>query len=326
MQRRNAGIRAIWNSGRLGMWVGALAILLASWLAYAQTLNGFDLENSAIPAEEIRRGGPPRDGIPSIDHPTFVSAADADFLKPDDRVIGVHYQGIARAYPIAILNWHEVVNDRFGDHSVAITFCPLCGTGMVFRADIAGRALSFGVSGLLYQSDVLLYDRATQSLWSQLHEEAVTGPFKGQRLQALAADHTSWADWRERHPQTTVLSADTGFRRDYTRDPYAGYVHSEQLMFPVRFSDARLHPKAQVLGVSVGDSHKAYPYGALEAHGKVVEETVGGKALRVSYDAKHRSARVTDADGIPIPAVTAFWFAWYTFHPDTEVFTAGKAP
>ena len=136
------------------------------------TINGFDVGNASIPVDEILPGGPPRDGIPAIDNPVFMDAQKATFLSEDDRVIGIARHGITRAYPIAILNWHEIVNDRIGQESIVVTYCPLCGTGMVFAA---GSALSFGVSGLLYNSDVLMYDRQTDSLWSQLKMEAVSG-------------------------------------------------------------------------------------------------------------------------------------------------------
>jgi len=145
-----------------------------------------------------------------------------------------------------------VVNDRFGADGVAITFCPLCGTGMAFRAGTAAKPVRFGVSGLLYNSDVLLYDRGTLSLWSQLLSKAVSGPLKGRHLDALPVMHTSWADWRARHPRTVVLSRDTGFPRDYGRDPYAAYAESERIMFPVGRTNRSLHPKERVIGISLG--------------------------------------------------------------------------
>lgn len=134
----------------------------------AQQMNGFDLSGALIPTEQIYYGGPAKDGIPAIDSPKFTPGEFAAFLFDQDPVLGIARGGISRAYPVRILNWHEVVNDRFHDEAVVITFCPLCGTGVAFNARIDGRVLSFGVSDLLYNSDVLLYDRQTQSLWSQL--------------------------------------------------------------------------------------------------------------------------------------------------------------
>lgn len=305
---------------RVGVWLLALSACAAAW---AIELNGFKLDGAAIPAGEIFPGGPPRDGIPAIDRPAFVPAARANHLRPDDRVLGVVRGGIARAYPIAILNWHEVVNDRFGDEAVAITFCPLCGTGMAFAARAAGRDLVFGVSGLLYQSDVLLYDRQTESLWSQIMAQAVTGPMKGQRLQFLPTAHTTWGDWRARHPQTEVLSPDTGHGRDYSRDPYAGYRDSAELIFPVNVQDKRLHPKEQVIGIALGGEHKAYPFSALARDGRqILEDRVGGHTIRLEFDPQARTGRVLDADGRELPSLIAFWFAWLAFHPDTALYEA----
>ncbi|MGL1832531.1 DUF3179 domain-containing protein [Rhodocyclaceae bacterium SMB388] len=305
-------------------WISVpLAALLAviSLSAWAVQKNGFDLTGASVPIDEIHHGGPPRDGIPSIDQPRFVAAAEADFLKPDDRVLGFHRSGIARAYPIAILNWHEVVNDRIGGEPIAVTFCPLCGTGMVFSTRVDGRDLTLGVSGLLYNSDVLLYDRQTESLWSQIMSEAVSGPMKGARLAFLPTAHTTWSDWRARHPDTKVLSPDTGHRRDYRRDPYSDYVESESLMFPVRHADARLHPKEQVIGVTIAGESMAYPFTALDRNpARVIEDTVGGQVLRLEFDPQARTARVFGDDGEEIPSLIAFWFAWVAFNPDTRVF------
>jgi hypothetical protein len=225
-----------------------------------QEMNGFDLKGSLIPIEQIHFGGPPKDGIPAIDQPNFLPGKLAAFLRDDDAVLGIARGGISRAYPVRILNWHEVVNDRYGDEAVVITFCPLCGTGVAFDARIDGRVLSFGVSGLLYNSDVLLYDRQTQSLWSQLLGQAISGPMKGQHLKMLPLTHTTWAGWRAGHPASEVLAANTGMQRAYERDPYAGYETSEEIMFPVAFRSAGYHPKERVLGIRIGEQAKAYPF------------------------------------------------------------------
>ena len=283
--------------------------------------HGFDVSNATIPATAITRGGPPRDGIPAIDHPKFVRAEQAK-LDGGDRVLGVALGGKARAYPVRILNWHEVVNDRFGDRAVVVTYCPLCGTGMAFDPPASAQVKPFGVSGLLYNSDVLLYDRATESLWSQILQTAVSGPLRGARLGLLPLTHTTWADWRRRHPDTEVLSTDTGFQRDYGLDPYAGYDRIQRLMFNVEHRDDRFPLKEWVLGVQVGGKAKAYPFSALartvNAQGEL-SDTVGGQRVRVRYDRAHGTAEAFDAGGKPLPAIMAFWFAWVAFHPDTEV-------
>lgn len=303
--------------------------LLACWLPVWNALaapvkNGFDLAGALVPAAEILPGGPPREGIPAIDRPRFVAARAVKFLKPEDRLLGLTLHGVAKAYPIRILNWHEIVNDRFGDTPVAVTYCPLCGTGMAFLARVEGRALDFGVSGLLYNSDVLLFDRQTESLWSQIGRRAISGAHKGRRLETLALEHTTWGDWRRRHPATLVLSTDTGHRRDYARNPYAGYEQTGELYFPVRFRAEGYHPKERVLGVEIDGRFKAYPFSELAKSGGVVRDTLAGRAITVRFDAAHENATVTDASGAPLPGVVGFWFAWYAFHPETEVYRAAR--
>ncbi len=292
----------------------------------AQQMNGFDLKGSLIPREQVHLGGPAKDGIPAIDKPDFTSTKAAAFLRDDEAVLGIVRGGIARAYPIRILNWHEVVNDRFDNDTVVITFCPLCGTGVAFDGRIDGRVLSFGVSGLLYNSDVLLYDRQTQSLWSQLLAQAISGPLKGHRLRMLPLTHTTWADWRNSHSATQVLSPDTGQTRPYERDPYAGYESSEQIMFPVAFRAAGYHPKERVLGVRVGEQTKAYPFVELGKTAGVVSDRVGNTALTIRFDRKASRATAHTSDGQQLPAVVGYWFAWYAFNPQTAVFRAGEHP
>ena len=187
---------------------------LTTQIACSRSYNGFDVADALIPATQIHLGGPPRDGIPALDEPRFVAAARADFLQPGDAVLGLALHGVAKAYPIAIMNWHEIVNDRFGARAVAVTYCPLCGTGVAFDAHVAGRRLQFGVSGLLYNSDVLLYDRESESLWSQLLMKAVSGPLRGRTLTTLPLTHTRWSAWRQQHTDPLVLSTDPGHRRD----------------------------------------------------------------------------------------------------------------
>lgn len=301
--------------------VAALSGLTLTASAWAFELNGFRLDAAAVPPGEIHHGGPPRDGIPSIDRPVFVPAAEARHVKPPDRIIGVEWLGIARAYPLSILNWHEVVNDRFGDDAVVVTYCPLCGTGMAFGARIGGRDFQFGVSGLLYNSDVLLYDRQTESLWSQIMAKAISGPMRGQKLIFLPTSHTTWGEWRRRHPNSEVLSAETGFSRDYARDPYAAYRESAGLMFPVAVEDKRLHPKEQVIGLSLGGEHKAYPFATLSRTGaRVIDDSVGGRRVRIEFDPEARTGRVFDDQGREVPSLIAFWFAWLAFHPGTALY------
>lgn len=287
-------------------------------------LNGFDLSGASGDMRPIESGGPPKDGIPAIDRPKFVGVAAAR-LSDDDRVLGIALGGVARAYPVRILNWHEVVNDTVAQRAVVVTYCPLCGTGMAFEPPQRTGSGGFGVSGLLYNSDVLIYDRATQSLWSQILSEAITGPLKGTVLKPVPLTHTRWADWRVRHPTTQVLSTDTGFERDYTRDPYAGYDRVQQLMFEVQHRDDRFPLKEWVLGLRVGGVAKAYPFSVLAKavnRSGDVSDTVGQQRVRIRYDRVHGTAEAFDAQGRQLPATMAFWFAWVAFHPRTEVLRA----
>lgn len=305
----------------------ALFTLLGGLLGYglaasAASDNGFDLSNSIIPRSEILHGGPPRDGIPALSNPKLVESDSAGYLEPEDRVVGITLNGEARAYPVAILNWHEIVNDEIDDRHFAITYCPLCGTAVAFDSTIEGSTTEFGVSGLLYNSDVLLYDRDTESLWSQILGQAVAGPRVGQSLTAIPISHTSWRDWRNDHPDTLVLSDDTGYSRDYRRDPYAGYEESRHTYFAVnnRVPDT-YHPKEVVVGLGVDGVYKAYPFIELERQGKPgFSDSVNGKRFDFEWDAANRSVTITDSAGHHVAAIQGFWFAWFAFHPDTEVF------
>ena len=187
---------------------------------------------------------------------------------------------------------------------------------------MAGREASFGVSGLLYNSDVLLYDRDTESLWSQIMARAISGPLKGTALTMVPLKHTTWADWRARHPASEVLSTETGFARDYSHDPYAGYDKVPRLMFDVQHRDERLPLKEWVLGLRVGNQAKAYPFSALDRLADregLLRDSVGGQAVQIRFDRTHRSAEALDAAGQPLPGVMAYWFAWVAFHPKTAV-------
>ena len=298
----------------------AAAALFAAALA-APVRNGFDLADADIPHADILPGGPPRDGIPAIHKPKFLPANQADFLQPDDRVLALEIHGQARAYPVRILDWHEIVNDQIGETKFAVTYCPLCGSGVVFRAEAAGEKLSFGVSGLLYKSDVLLYDRETESLWSQILRRAVSGPLKGQALRSLPAVHTTWREWKKRHPQTLVLSTDTGHRRDYASSPYGDYDSSRALYFPVGPDAPRFHPKEPVLGVESGGAFKAYPFSELRKNGQAeLQDRVGEAEIVVLWNDAENTAELRENPNAE--SLRLFWFAWFAFHPDTEIFSA----
>jgi len=289
----------------------------------SKEMNGFELDGSLVPENEIMGGGPPRDGIPAIHAPKFATAAKTG-LDDGARILGIYRNGIAKAYPIAILNWHEIVNDRFVDEAVVISYCPLCGTGMAFSPEVAGRSLRFGVSGLLYNSDVLLYDLETESLWSQIKMQAVSGPLKRERLRLLALAHTTLRDWKSRHPDTLVLNRDTGYGRNYDVNPYAGYEQIDATMFPVSQQSDRYHAKELVLGLYTNGHAKAWPFSELKKAGSVIRDQFNGQPVSVRFDDANSSARVLDETGMEIPGVIAYWFAWYAFYPDTEVYVTPR--
>lgn len=278
-----------------------------------------------MPLDEIHQGGPPRNGIPAVSNPVFEPVSDAQWLAPSYRVLAIVIDSDARAYPIRIMNWHEIVNDIVGGLPVVISYCPLCGTGMAFdRRDdrrAGGKPLTFGVSGLLYNSDVLMYDRETESLWSQIMMKSVSGRMRGKSLRLLPLEHTTWSDFKTRHPNGKVLSLETGYTRDYGRNPYTGYAVSPQLYFPVAHHDDRLFAKAEVVGVVLDGVAKAYPIQRLKTQPPEFHDTIGGTRIIVRYDRVSDSARLFDVHEKEISVVRAFWFAWAAFHPRTEIFS-----
>ena len=300
-------------------------LVLGTTPAYAQSKNGFDYSDALVPAAQIYWGGVARDGIPSIDNPRFVAAHEATSTRKTDRVLGVHRNGIAKAYPVRILERHEVVNDRFGDETIIVTYCPLCFSGMSFSMAADSVARTFGVSGLLYNSDVLLYDRQTGSLWSQIMSTAISGPLKDTKMTPIATAHTSWREWRGRHPDTLLLSTDTGYRINYRSPAYQEYERSRQTMFPVANRNSQYSNKERVLGVSLGNTFKAYPFKELREHDQAsFQDDIDGTTLTIHWNSKESYARATGADDKEIPTVIVYWFAWYAFHPNTIVFQAGS--
>lgn len=314
--------------GRIVIWTlvaAAVGYRVPTWWHGRGPDNGFALQETLIDSAEILPGGPGRDGIASIDRPRFHSAAQTR-LADGERVLGIEHRGQARAYPVAVLERHEIVNDRIGGQPVVVSFCPLCGTGLAFHAEADGQALQFGVSGLLYRSNLLLYDRATESLWTQMGGRAVSGPLRGQRLAPLPVRHTSWGDWRARHPDSTVLRAPalTAVRLRGA-SPYAGYAQSPDLWQPVGLPDRRLPLKELVIGVVLDGQAKAWALRALATLPAPLHDRVGGHAVSVHYDAGSDSAEVRSADGHPLATTRGYWFAWAAFHPDTQLGPPGLA-
>ena len=304
---------------------GAIFLIGLSFLEGKPFKNGFDLERLGIPLKEIMGGGPRKDGIPAIDNPVFKSVGDTTYLKEDDLIMSVSHKGITRAYPIRILNYHEVVNDSIENLHFAVTYCPLCGTGMVFNREIENEVTTFGVSGLLYQSDVLLYDRASESLWSQMRMKGVSGARLEYALEWIPSEFMTWSAWKNRHPDGEVLSRKTGTRRNYGTTPYKGYELNEGVYFPVPLYRKDLGTKHLVLGIELNGIATAFDLEIFEPGKKYIDK-IGERSIHVSYDKESKHARVTYADsGEAIPHVFAYWFAWQAFHPDTRLMGKKKA-
>jgi len=274
----------------------------------------------SIPLDEILSGGPGKDGIPSIDNPKFISKEEGDkFLDDSDVGLGLTVNGESRFYPYRILVWHEIVNDEIQDNPILVTYCPLCATGIVFERTVDGKAQEFGVSGLLWQSNLLMYNRAdnieNESLWSQVLGEAVLGVHTGKKLPIIRSDVVKWGDWKTSYPNTAVLSRETGASRNYGQDPYGNYYTSESVSFGATFNDNRLHPKALVHGIEIDGRYKAYHDDLLEKEGRVEDDFAGKKVVATKKEGKVRFT----ADGEEISSIPGFWFSWLAVHEETEL-------
>lgn len=244
-----------------------------------------DFGKHTVPYSEILSGGPPKDGIPPIDDPKFVTVEEADaWLQPQEPVILFQVGGDARAYPLQILMWHEIVNDEVGDVPVTVTFCPLCNTAIAFERTFDGQVLDFGTSGRLRFSNLIMYDRQTETWWQQAAGEGIAGQYAGRQLAFLPASIIGWADFKAAHPDGKVLSRDTGFSRDYGRNPYVGYddVGRSPFLYDGPPTPGQLLPMARVLTVDLNGEAVAYPYDLLqEIH--VANDIVAGKPVAVFW-------------------------------------------
>jgi hypothetical protein len=250
----------------------------------------------SISFDELLSGGPPRDGIASIDKPAFINPDEAKaWLKDNEPVIALEIEGDARAYPLQILTWHEIVNDTFGDMAVLVTFCPLCNSAIVFDRSLDGTVYEFGTSGLLRYSDLVMYDRTTESLWQQFTGEAIVGEMTGKNLTFLPSSIVSFADFRLAYPKGVVLSRETGMDRDYGRNPYVGYdtIGQSPFLFDGEL-DGRLKAMERVVTVSLDKVDAAYPLSFLSERG-VINDSQGGNDLVVFYTDGTSSA-LGDAD------------------------------
>jgi Protein of unknown function (DUF3179) len=239
------------------------------------------LPRPTIDPAQLRLGGPPPDGIPAIDHPRFEPAGQVDWLDPREPVLAFDLGTDARAYPVRILIWHEIVNDTIGGVPVAVTYCPLCNSAIAFDRRAAGRVLDFGTSGLLLRSDLVMYDRQTRSLWPQFEGRAVAGFLTDTSLEAFPVSTISWREWRDANPAGWVLSRDTGFDRQYGTNPYTGY--DEERSRPFLYNgklDSRLAPKARVVGLDDTQGGIAVTFAALRAR-HVMQLDIGDQPIVV---------------------------------------------
>ena len=310
-----------------------------------------------IPLDKIKGGGPPKDGIPSIDNPVFTDIQGSHFMSDSDTVIGLEINGEAKAYPLFILVWHEIVNDEVGGIPVSVTYCPLCYTNQVFERIIDGQEVEFGTSGKLYNSNLLMYDRFTESYWSQALGMAVKGELSGHQLNLIPFDVITWGDWKILHPDTLVLTTDTGHIRSYATDPYGNYYTEPRIMFPVEHRDDRMHPKEIIIGFNQDDTYKAYKQNDIESsviindsvgdipvmlvslfseNSRIFDRTVNDKVLDFAYSNGKIFDTLTNSewnyDGLAIsgqykgeklqrmPINPGFWFEWVAFHPETLVY------
>jgi hypothetical protein len=244
-----------------------------------------DFSRHDVPLDEIIGGGPGKDGIPAIDEPKFVAVDRADWLVEREPVIAFGIGDEWRAYPIQILIWHEIVNDVVADTPVVITFCPLCHTAIAFDRTVDARVLDFGTTGNLRHSDLVMYDRQTETWWQQATGRAIVGELTGTQLEFLPVQLISWGQFVQAHPDGTVLSRDTGHPRDYDRNPYPGYDVADSdpfLLEDKTLIDGRLSPKVRILGLVVGDEAAAYPFPFL-AEQPVVNDEVGGQPIVVVW-------------------------------------------
>ena len=287
-----------------------------------------DFSRHSVDFAEILSGGPPKDGIPSIDDPQFVAVDEATALSPTEPLISLVIDGEARAYPLRILMWHEIVNDTVAGVPVAITYCPLCNSGIVFDRRLAGRVLEFGTTGKLRHSDMVMYDRQTESWWQQFLGEAIVGELTGERLAVLPARLESFQAFADRHPDGQVLVPSNPMLRDYGRNPYAGYDRSRRPMLYRGEYDGPGSPLMRV--VAVGDRAWSLELlrreGRIEADGLILTWTPGqASALdraRVADGRDVGNVVVQWRDGdrlVDVAHDVPFAFAFAAFHPGAEI-------
>lgn len=290
----------------------------------AITINGFAVDDTAVPLEHLVRAQEAKDSISSIDEPKWVSVSDCGYLLDEDEVLSVTIDGETRAYPLRILVWHEIVNDTFGEQGVAITYCALTGSGVAFEAgeNPDGTQRSFGGSGVLYNSGLLMYDRATESLWSQHKLMGISKDFLEEPLTHLATRRMTWENWKKTFPKGQVLSEDTGFENDYQVEwPYGEYANEKETIFPFDINPDRneFGTKDRMIGIVEGWAARAWPLERIKEKGQLFD-ALGARPIQIVYKKDTDEVLVTDiTNGEQLAAVSVYWFAWQAFYPDSSL-------
>ncbi len=250
-----------------------------------------NFKKHSVPYTEILSGGPPKDGIPAVSRPKFVSQKKADvWLKDVEPVVVLEIGGEAKAYPLQILTWHEIVNDSLNGTPVTVTFCPLCNAAIAFDRRLEGRLLDFGTTGKLRNSDLVMYDRQTETWWQQFTGEGIIGDLTGKKLKMVPASIVGYGHFKKTYPRAEVLSKETGYRRAYGRNPYVGYDNIKNVPFLYRGPmDKRLPPMERVVAITIGNVDRAYPFTVL-AKVRAVNDRVNGRDVVVFHSAGATSA------------------------------------
>ena len=283
-----------------------------------------DSTKASINTDLILSGGPGKDGIPSIDEPVFTTVQEADdTIKEDTRGVYLSINGDTRFYPYNILVWHELVNDTVGGERVVVSFCPLCGSAVVFSSEVNGEDVDFGVSGLLFESNLLMYDRETETLWSQIIGEAVIGEHTGEKLEILDMRLMTFDEFTQLAPGGKVLSTDTGYRRDYERYPYGSYDTNDEIIFPVQNEDKRFFAKEVFYIINTDDRSVAFKLDQLEreevAEVEFVNDDEESVSVTAQYDSSTKEITVTDDTGRSYPGFFGMWFSWADHHQEDGV-------
>ena len=290
---------------------------LAARAADAPQKGGFSLTKLTVDASRIVEGGPGKDGIHSVDAPKFVDLPEATWLGLDTEVLGLTVGDQSRAYPVRMLEYHQIVNDAVGDAPVVVSYDPLAGTPLAFSRKVDGRTLTFGVSGLLYNDNFLMFDRETNSLWSQFLGRAIAGPLSGKKLERLPLRQETAGAWIKRSAGTKVLVHPDPEHVPYITSPYSAYWMQDKILFPVQARDERFHAKELVLGVVVGGKARAYLGSIVTHEGGKVDDHVGGKRVQLRYSTDTGTFDWEVEEGVEV--TEAYWLAWKAFHPDTEI-------